>query len=185
MTTSENGGAVSGGAVSGRPRWMKAVLIASLALNLLFVGGIARAMWHHRHGPGGRLGEDAGLMGFVRDLPGDRQKQVRDDITAARQTIRPLRKAVREAWTELNAALTAEPFDKDKYKAATDKLSEAESRLKSATAAALADTASKLTADERRLLQGWREKRRPHMFGHRGRRDGDGDGKGKDGDERD
>ncbi len=160
----------SGATAAGRSRWMSIGIVASLALNLLFAGGLVAAAWHHRHhGPGG---DDLGLMGFARDLPADRQKLVRDDIEAARQTIRPLRKAIGQAWTESNGLLTAEPFDKEKYKASMDKQAEAESRFKAAVATALADTAAKLTAEERRRLQSWREKRRSHMFGHRGHRDG-------------
>ncbi|MEQ1652113.1 MAG: periplasmic heavy metal sensor [Hyphomicrobium sp.] len=176
----------TGAVAQDRSRWLKIGLIASLALNLLFIGGFARAFWHHGPGPGGHFGKDAGLMGFVRELPGDRQKLVRDDIAAARETIRPLRRAVREAWSEANTALTAEPFNKDTYKAAVDKLTEAEARMKAATATALADTAAKLTAEERRSLQGWREKRKPHMFRRHGHRDGTGrDDKGPGADDQD
>ena len=173
-------GSVPGSVPGRRSRWMRMGITASLALNLLFAGGLAAAAWHHRHrGPGG---DDIGLMGFTRELPAERQKMVRDDIAAARQTIRPLRKAAREAWNESNALLTAEPFDKDKYRASMDKLTDAEGRFKAAIATALADTAAKLTPEERSRLQGWREKRRPHMFGHRGNREGpDADGKGSGG----
>jgi uncharacterized membrane protein len=162
----------------GRSGWFRAGIIASLALNLLFIGGLGAAAWRHRHGP---RGDDMGLAGFARRLPAERQTLVRGDVDAAKQVIRPLRKAVREAWTESNALLTAEPFDKGKFKAALDKLTEAETRFKSAATAALVDTAAKLTAEERRSLQGWREKRRPRMFGrhgHRNGRDDDGDNKG-------
>ena len=163
------------GSSSDRPRWVYPVLITSLALNLLIAGGFGAAMWHHRHG-GGRFGHggDKGMMGFVRDLPADRQKLVRDDIGAARKTIRPLRDAVQEAFKDSSTALTVEPFDAAKFKASMERLGEAESRLKSAMAAALGDTASKLTIDERRQLQNWREKMRPG-FGRHGRDDGDAD----------
>jgi uncharacterized membrane protein len=158
-----------GGSPDTRSKWLYRGLVASLALNLLFAGGLGAAAWHHRHGP---RGDDTGLMGFARELPGDRQTMVREDIAAARLTIRPLRKAVRESWDEANAVLTQEPFDKEKYIAAMGKLTESEGRFKSAIASALADTAAKLTPEERKSLQGWREKRRPHMFGHHGHRDG-------------
>jgi uncharacterized membrane protein len=158
-----------GGAPDSRSKWLYRGLVASLALNLLFAGGLGAAAWHHRHGP---RGDDVGLMGFARELPGERQKVVREDIAAARLTIRPLRTAVREAWDDANSVLTLEPFDKDKYKASMDKLTEAEGRFKSAIASVLADTAAKLTPEERKSLQGWRERRRPHMLGHHGHRDG-------------
>ena len=161
----------TGGSVAKGSRRLYAGLIASLALNVLVAGGVAAAIWHHRHGPGGPYGGDSGMMGFAHQLSGDRQKLVRDDIAAARQVVRPLRKAVSDAWYEANTILTQEPFEKDKYKAAMDRVTEAESRFKSAAAAALADTAAKLTTEERRTLQQWREKRRPHMFGRHGFRD--------------
>jgi uncharacterized membrane protein len=165
-----------GGVPETRTKWLYRGLVASLALNLLFAGGLGRAAWHHRHGP---RGDDTGLMGFARQLPQDRQKIVQEDIAAARLVILPLRKAVREAWDDANLVLTAEPFDKDKYKASMDKLTDTEGRFKAAIASALADTAAKLTPEERKNLQGWREMRRPHMFGHHGHRDGtDRDDKG-------
>jgi uncharacterized membrane protein len=171
----------SGGAAAPGSRRLYVGLIASLALNVLFIGGVAAAMWHHRHGPGGgRHGGESSMMGFARELSGDRQKLVRDDIAAARQTVRPLRKSVSDAWFEANTVLTQEPFDKDKYKAAMDRVTEAEGRFKMAVSAALADTAAKLTADERRALQQWREKRRPRMFGRHGYRDDKG-GEGPEG----
>jgi uncharacterized membrane protein len=158
-----------GGVPETRSKWLYRGLVASLALNLLFAGGLGAAAWHHRHGP---RGDDIGLMGFARQLPQDRQKIVLEDITTARQTIRPLRKAVREAWDDANAVLTQEPFDKEKYKASMARLTDTETRHKTAVASALADTAAKLTAEERKSLQVWREKRRPHMFGRHGHREG-------------
>jgi Spy/CpxP family protein refolding chaperone len=161
-----------GGAPRERSRWIYAGLIASLALNLLFIGGLAKAFWHHRHG-GGRHG-DGGLMGFVHKLPADRQAVVRGDIEAARALIRPMRQSVRDAWAETNAVLTAEPFDKDKYKAAVDKLTEAEGKIRAAIASSLVETAAKLTPEERKRMQSWREKRRSHFMGRFGRHDGKG-----------
>ena len=161
-----------------RPRWMYPALIASLALNLLFVGGMGAAAWHHRHG-GGKFGRDGGLTGFVRDLPADRQTAVRTSIDAGREAIRPLRNAVKAAFAESSTALTEEPFDPVKFKASMDRLAEAESRLKAAMSSALGDTASKLSVDERRKLQGWREKVRPG-FGHRRHEDRDNGPDAKD-----
>ncbi len=164
------------GAASSRPRWVYPALIASLAVNLLFVGGFATALWHRHGGPHG----EPGLLGFTRELPGDRQRVVREDIVAARQALQPLRNAIREAWAQTNVILTEEPFDKDKYKASMDQLAEAETKFKAAISAMMADTASKLTPEERRILQGWREKRRP--FSRKMHRDdpgGDDKGPGK------
>ncbi len=61
-------------------------LIASLALNLLFIGAVAGAMLGHgRHPP--RLGksEDFGMMGLSRVLPEDRRKEMRKLLRADRE----------------------------------------------------------------------------------------------------
>jgi uncharacterized membrane protein len=146
-------------------RWLFPALIASLALNLLFIGGIGAAAWQKKHHRGHGFGADFGLMGFVRELPDDRAAVVREQITKARESTRPLKKAVREAWRDANATLTVEPFDKEKFKAAMARASDAESQFKAAIAGGLADMAEKLTAEERAKLQAWREKRSPRLFG--------------------
>lgn len=147
-----------------RSRWLFPALVASLALNLLFVGGVVGAkVMHKRYG--GPHGADFGLMGFVRELPDERRKLIRDEIKKAREAMKPMRATVRDAWGEANAVLTVEPFDKQKFKAAMAKLSDAEVQFKTAVSNSLADTAEKLTPEERKQLQAWREKRRPGFFG--------------------
>lgn len=150
------------GPASGRSRWLKPLLIASLALNLLVIGGMASAMWRHHHGRGpfGGPRGDHSLMGFVRELPSERQQAVRADIEAARETVKPMRQEIRDAWSAANTALTLEPFDKAKVKEAAAKLLAAEAKFKSAISDALIDTAEKLSPEERKKLQEWRERRR-------------------------
>ncbi len=157
-----------------RPRWLYAGLVASLALNLLFIGGLGAAAWHKRQWRGGH-GPESTLSSFVRDLPAERQKLIGDDVDAGRQVVRPLRKAVRDAWFEANTVLGSEPFDRDKYRAALDKVVEAESRFKMAVTTTLIDTASKMTAEERRTFQSWRERRHRHKYGRGSHHDDKGD----------
>lgn len=167
--TTQSGGEADGSS-AGRVRWFKILLVGSLALNLLFIGGLAKAAWHHRHGgPGG-----PGLMGFVRDLPPDRRKLIGDELKAAREAVEPMRATVRERWSEANTVLVEEPFDKAKYKTAMDRVTEAEGQLKNAITAAMSETAAKMSPDERRALQAWRDKRKKHSFGkHRNKGEGD------------
>lgn len=167
--TTETGGQADGSG-QGRSRWYTIVLVGSLALNLLFIGGLAKAAWHHRHGgPGG-----PGMMGFVRDLPPDRRQLIGGELKAAREAIEPMRQTMRDRWSETNKVLVEEPFDKAKFKAAMDKVTEADSQIKNAFSSALSETVAKLTPDERRAFQAWREKRKKHMFSkHRSKRDGD------------
>lgn len=168
MTTQSGGDA--GNSSSGRGRWFNILLVGSLALNLLFIGGLAKAAWHHRHGGHG----GPGLMGFVRDLPPDRRQLIGDELKAARTAVQPMRETVRERWGEANAVLVEEPFDKTKYKTAMDRVTEAEVQLKNAIWAAMSETASKMSPEERRALHAWRDKRKKHSFGkHRDKGEGD------------
>jgi uncharacterized membrane protein len=147
---------------------VKPLLVASLAVNLLFAGGVAASVWRHHHGFGHGDRASRGefpLLGFVRDLPADRQQAVRDQLMAARDKVQPLRKDVRDAWDASNSILTVEPFDKAKAKEAVTRLLDAESKFKLAVTDVLLDTAEKLTPEERRKLQEWRERRRPGAFG--------------------
>ena len=145
-----------------RSRLLYPGLVASLALNLLFIGGIAAAVWHHHHERG--RGGEPGLLGFVKELAPERQDGVRREIAAAREGMKDLRASVRQSWLDANALVTVEPFDKDKLKAALAKLAEVESRYKATLNNALAETAGTLSPEERKLLQAWREKRRPRLL---------------------
>lgn len=148
-------------------RWLFPLLVASLALNLLVVGGMigAKISHHKRFGAPGLHGADRGLMGFVRDLPEDRRTVIGDQIKKLRDGVKPLRQAVREAWDETNTVLTAEPFDKAKFEASLAKVSAAEDTFRAAVNSGFADTAAALTADERKQLYAWREKRKGRKRG--------------------
>lgn len=145
-----------------RPRYLYPAFIASLALNLLFIGLFAAAVWHH-HEESSRAYEP-GLLGFVRALPESRQIAVRNEITGAREAMKDLRTNVRKSWSDANALLTVEPFDKAKFTAALAKLRETEDLYKSALNNAMADTAANLSPDERKILQSWRKNRRPNVL---------------------
>lgn len=146
-----------------RSRWLFAGLIASMAVNLLFIGWFGSAMWHHRKDPTWRGGEP-GLMGFVRKLPEDRRPALRARLKQARETVKPLKAELDTAWTAANAALAADPFDKVVAKTAFDTAIAADAKLRAAIDDELIATAEGLSADERKLLQEWREKRKPRML---------------------
>lgn len=162
------------GTVEEAPRkssWQKWLLIASLALNLLIIGGAAGAFWSHRHGGrhfGHWQGREHGLMGFVRELAPERQGDLRTALEAEREKIKPIRAAVKDGWTETNNVLGTEPFDKEKLNAAMTRMIEAETRIRTAISGALVETAAKLSPDERQKLKAWREKK-GMKFGGRGR----------------
>lgn len=141
-----------------RSRWLYPVLIASLALNLLVIGAATGAMWSHRHGHH-RLAGERGLLGFVRELPNERQSKIREVLEAEREKLKPLRETARAKWAETNEVLGTEPFDKDKYKAALDRMNEAQMQVRATITDAMVDLAARLTPEERRVLKEWRERK--------------------------
>jgi hypothetical protein len=135
--------AVAGGVDNQRaPRWIVTVLIASLALNLAVIGATVSSLW--RHGwelPGGRVGPFVPRheLGYAASLASDRVKEIERLTEQERREVGPLRRALLDARAESVKALTAEPFDKQRY----------------------LETQAKLAAEERRDFLQWRERQRP------------------------
>jgi uncharacterized membrane protein len=160
-----------GGAPTAVPnRRLRVWLVLSLAINLLVIGAIGGSMFAwHRHGSwrGGRGSEEFGLLSFARTLPADRRAIIRKSIQAELSNVRPLWEDVQKAHSEAAAVLVAEPFEKDKFKAAIDKITEADSKLKAMVLTIFINTAERLTPDERQELRVWWERRRARHFGSR------------------
>lgn len=153
-------------------RGLRIALMASLALNVLIIGGVATTLLcfggkgHHHRG--------SGLMGFVETLPSERAKSIGDKLKADREALRPLRQAQREARGQARSALMAQPFDASAFRTALDNAATAGYEEKKARMGMLADLAAELTPDERQQLHQWFEKRRRH-FRHGPKDDGDDD----------
>ncbi|HVX37081.1 MAG TPA: periplasmic heavy metal sensor [Hyphomicrobium sp.] len=146
-----------------RSRLVYPALILSLALNLLFIGGLATAAWHYytRHARG-----EFGLLAFSQQLPAEHRDAFRKQVIDARASMKDQREAVRNAWLEVNSLLTTEPFDKEKLKAAMAKLRDTENQFRTSLNNSFAEIAASVTPEERKLLQTWRDKRRPHFLRH-------------------
>jgi len=157
---------------SRRSRLVYPALMLSLGLNLLFIGGLAAAAWHFntRHARG-----EFGLLAFARQLPAEHQDAFRKQVLDARASLKDEREAVRSAWLEINSLLTTEPFDKEKLKSAMAKLRETENQFRAGLNDSFAEIAASVTPEERKLLQEWRDKRRPHFL-RRGDDDNKADG---------
>ena len=155
-------------ASSGMGRW-KWLLVISLAVNLLVIGAMAGARFHGPRGwRGERSGEEFGLIGYARHLPAERRKLIRKIVTAEKGAISAARAEVYKARQEAAAVLVEEPFSPEKLKAAANRISEAEAKLKAAGLAAFLNAAGQLTPDEREgLLEHWKRRRPQHFrFGH-------------------
>jgi uncharacterized membrane protein len=142
------------------PRWLVAALVASLALNLIIVGSVAGAMWRFRKPPPWASAVTPNLLGYASTLSADRRKRLWEDTAEERRHIRPFRREVRLAREETIKALTAEPFDKQRFTAAQARQADAENRARQAVQALYVKIADNLTPEERHAFPSWRERRR-------------------------
>ncbi len=137
-----------------RRRWRRYLLLASLALNLLFVGMVTSAMW--RGGWSNNRGGGANIIGYIAQLPADRRAQLMGLSKDIRGEVRQLRQQVRQANADRMSALRAETFDKQRYIEAQTRQIEAETKVRLLLRNVLAETAATMSADERRAYLRWR-----------------------------
>ena len=162
-----------------RRRWLKGLLIASLALNALVIGVVLRSVWHMRSANAlAGVALEARLPGFVGTLPRDRQEALRSQGLVDRpRTLRPLRLELRRARGEAARAFTADPFDAQVFATAQAAVLDAEIKLRRAVQEMMPRIAEQMTVQERRAFIRWRG---PGFGPGRGpggpRRDGSGRG---------
>jgi uncharacterized membrane protein len=152
----------------GGPRWLAGAFIVSLALNLLILGIVGGAAWRWRtYGPPSpdMMG---GFAAFASHLPAERRRDLAPVLEPQRAEIKRLRMSMREARDAANRVMTVEPFDPVAFAAAHSRVLDVQIALRRAEQTALVTAISKLTAEERRSLQIWRER-----FPRRARSDGD------------
>lgn len=97
----------------GSGRWMRLILVASLALNLLVVGAVGGVLImsggkHPHHAPG--FDRAGGPM--TRALSHEDRREIGRQMRAAYRDGRPGRTAQREALDGLITALRADPFER-------------------------------------------------------------------------
>src|SRR5262245_45769882 len=144
------------------PRWVLALLIASLALNLVIIGSVAGAVWRFRSPPPWASGITPNLLGYASTLPAPRRKELWEQTSEERRHIRPFRREVRAAREDTIKALVAEPFDKQRFVTAQARQAEAENRAREAVQSLYVKIAEGMTPEERRGFPVWREhQRRP------------------------
>jgi uncharacterized membrane protein len=100
---------MAGPAEDPRRPWRRWLLVASLGLNLAFVGLVAGAVLR---GPP-EAGPAPGLWHYARALPDAHRRDLGRALRASRPDWGGPREALRAQRAELAAALTADPFDPD------------------------------------------------------------------------
>lgn len=157
------------------PRWMVALLIASLALNLLVVGAVTGSFWAFRHGGFWAGGGFAGsLLGYVSTLPAERRREIWRQAGDERRALRAYRQAVREARNEAIRALGTEPFDRERFRAALRRVHEAETTARAGAEPLFTAIPTLMTPTERQGFLRWRDHTRMRRGPPEGR-DGDSD----------
>lgn len=134
--------------------WLKAALIASLAVNLLFAGAVA-ARWYVGFGPEryARLTQMQLIPRFFfRDLDRSRRLELLRVLKSQDKEIRAGRQAVKAEIAELADALEAEPYDPARVKAAVAAFTAQSEVLFTTGGDAALAVIDKLTPDERKLM---------------------------------
>jgi len=146
---------------SGRtPRWLLALLVASLALNLLVVGLFAGLMWRTRIPPPWAHTVTPNLLGYASTLPAERRQELWDLSAKERQRVRPFRREVRAARQETARTLSAEVFDPQQFLAAYARQETLQNEARKVVKDLYIKIAEALTPEERRGYQHWRAERK-------------------------
>lgn len=111
---------------AGLKTWFKALVIASLALNLLIVGFVT-SFWF-RHGGkhhGHAFAIERSLMHFARrDLPHDRKRALRKAWREERKAFRPMFRELRDGRKQVGEVLERMPYDRAALQATLDRFVE-------------------------------------------------------------
>lgn len=134
--------------------WLKAALIASLAVNLLFVGaGVTRFMVRETPERVAGLSQVQLIpRKFFGELDGARKTELLGVFRELGPSFREGRRAARDEIAVIAAALEAEPYDAARVKTAIDSFSARSESLVAAGGQAALTLISKLTPEERKLL---------------------------------
>lgn len=106
---------------TGAGPWTRAILIASLVLNLVLLGAIAGAGISHRAAPDRRVASEGGLGLLYDALPREDQRAMRRAVVAGMRDHGPMRGAMVADTRALLAALRSDPFDRAAAEAALDR----------------------------------------------------------------
>ena len=129
-----------------RSRIVTIVLVCSLALNLIFVGGlIGRAIFG---GPPGHLPNNMGWM--IRHLDDEQRKQLKPTLREHAKSLRPLRHEMRAARQRLNATIQEDPLDDAALDLALEELRSASSKFQIATHGNMSSLLKKMSPAARR-----------------------------------
>ena len=135
-------------------RWWSALLIASLALNLLIGAAIATRFFTHG-GPQRFIGAGYTQLiprGFFAEMPRDRRKILLDILRQYRKDFRAEREGTESVAAKLADVLVSEPYDVEKVKLVVGEFATQSGKLAARGGDAALDIIGRLTPEERKIL---------------------------------
>ena len=146
-------------------RWMKPLLIISLALNLLFVGLIAGSIWKHRH-RGAKVAKhkafEATIEQIMTELPAGKRQTAESVLGKLRSEVIPRAGGKRKAVAKVVEALKADPYNEKSLADALAGLRQLRNDVHVGMHELSLDLVRDMTPQERhRLLEIFRSKRHP------------------------
>ncbi len=141
-------------AIPRRSKWWQALLIGSLALNLLIGGAVVTRMFVHG-GPDRLMGVSYAQLiprRFFVEMPRDRRKVLLDILKKYRDDFRSDRDASEQSAVKLADAIVAVPYDIEKVKAVVNEFASQNGKLAARGGDAALDILAVLTPQERQLL---------------------------------
>ena len=146
------------------------LLICSLALNLLFIGGlIGRSIFG---GPPGHLPNHMGWM--LRNLSDEKRKELRPQLKERSGSLRTVRQEMRQARQRLSAAIREEPLDERALQLALKDLRSASNKFQVVTHENMSTILKEMSLEDREKALKFlsrREKHRGNFDERRGRKE--------------
>ena len=105
---------------NGKSRLFNVILVCSLAINLLFVGGLVGRILMHPGPMPGPMPDHFGWM--IRQLDNNKREELGPEFEARARRVVPLRREIREAQREFEAALLEPEMDVARIDAALNHL---------------------------------------------------------------
>jgi uncharacterized membrane protein len=136
-------------------RRLKIALVLSLLVNIFVIGAVVGGLYRwHRLADAPRLvsGGPARLRAAAAALPVDKRAAYLQALRATMRANRPLLREGRSARIDAMAALTADAYRPGDVVAALDRARAADFALRQRVERSLADAATALSVDQRRLL---------------------------------
>jgi len=146
------------------------LLICSLALNLLFIGGlIGRSVFG---GPPGHLPNHMGWM--LRNLSDEKRKQLRPQLKERSGSLRTVRQEMRDARQRLSSAIMEEPLDEKALNLALKDLRSASNKFQVVTHENMSTILKEMKLEDREKALKFlsrRDKHRGNFDDRRGRKE--------------